>query len=216
MLETFFAGRQHPIPVMIGSNSDEASVMAVFGVDIAGQIQKLRRERRLGLGLIKLLYPGVKGDEALGREVCRDMAFTTLGYVVMQAQQRVGQPCWRYWFDYVAEAEHDAYPHGAWHGNEVPYVFDNLRLTDPVRQYASEADLAFAAQVADYWTQFARLASGEQTLSGAVRWPACLRGRDRLLRIGLHKRAGFKVENRFMRARLALFRRVMKHHVTLE
>ncbi|KAB8139057.1 carboxylesterase family protein, partial [Raoultella ornithinolytica] len=94
-----------------------------------------------------------KGDEALGREVCRDMAFTTLGYVVMQAQQRVGQPCWRYWFDYVAEAEHDAYPHGAWHGNEVPYVFDNLRLTDPVRQYASEADLAFAAQVADYWTQ---------------------------------------------------------------
>ena len=73
-----------------------------------------------------------------------------------------------------------------------------------------------AAQVADYWAQFARLASGEQTLSGAVRWPACLRGRDRLLRIGLHKRAGFKVENRFMRARLALFRRVMKHHVTLE
>lgn len=45
---------------MIGSNSDEASVMAVFGVDIAGQIQKLRRERRFGLGLIKLLYPGVK------------------------------------------------------------------------------------------------------------------------------------------------------------
>lgn len=88
MLETFFAGRQRPVPVMIGSNSDEASVMAVFGVDIAGQI-KLRRERRLGLGLIKLLYPGVKGDEALGREVCRDMAFTTLGYVVMQAQQRV-------------------------------------------------------------------------------------------------------------------------------
>ncbi len=85
-------------------------------------------------------------------------------------------------------------------------MFDNLRLTDLVRQYASEADLAFAAQVADYWTQFARLASGGRR-SGAVRWPACLRGRDRLLRIGLHKRAGFKVENRFMRARLALFRR---------
>lgn len=75
---------------MIGSNSDEASVMAVFGIDLAGQIQKLRRERRFGLGLIKLLYPGVKGDEELGRQVCRDMAFTTMGYVVMQAQQRVG------------------------------------------------------------------------------------------------------------------------------
>lgn len=40
MLETFFAAKQHPVPVMIGSNSDEASVLAVFGVDIAGQIQK--------------------------------------------------------------------------------------------------------------------------------------------------------------------------------
>lgn len=58
MLETFFAAKQHPIPVMIGSNSDEASVLAVFGVDIAGQIQKMRRERRVGLGLIRLLYPG--------------------------------------------------------------------------------------------------------------------------------------------------------------
>jgi para-nitrobenzyl esterase len=61
MLDMFFAARQHPVPVMIGSNSDEASVMAVFGIDLAGQIQKLRRERRFGLGLIKLLYPGVKG-----------------------------------------------------------------------------------------------------------------------------------------------------------
>src|SRR5690606_21421841 len=38
MLDVFFAARQHPVPVMIGSNSDEASVMAVFGVDLAGQI----------------------------------------------------------------------------------------------------------------------------------------------------------------------------------
>ena len=67
MLEIFFAAKQHPIPVMIGSNSYEASVLAVFGVDIAGQIQKMRRARRVGLGLIRLLYPGVKGDEALGR-----------------------------------------------------------------------------------------------------------------------------------------------------
>ncbi|HHW9211852.1 TPA: ElyC/SanA/YdcF family protein, partial [Salmonella enterica] len=49
-----------------------------------------------------------------------------------------------------------------------------------------------------------------------VRWPASIRGRDRLLRIGLNKLAGFKAENRFMRARLALFKRVMKHHVSLE
>ncbi len=156
MLDTFFKGRQHAMPVMIGSNSDEASVMAVFGVDIAGQIQKnCAANAVFGLGLIKLLYPGVKGDEALGREVCRDMAFTTLGYVVMQAQQRLGQPCWRYWFDYVAEAEHETYLHGApaWQRSGLCF-FDNPARAEPVCQYASEADQAFAAQVADYWANF--------------------------------------------------------------
>ncbi|MBK0171769.1 carboxylesterase/lipase family protein, partial [Salmonella enterica subsp. enterica serovar Infantis] len=217
MLETFFAAKQHPIPVMIGSNSDEASVLAVFGVDIAGQIQKMRRERRVGLGLIRLLYPGVKGDEALGRQVCRDMVFTTLGYVVMQAQQRIGEPCWRYWFDYVAEAEHNTYANGACHGNEIPYVFDTLTRAEPTCHYVNENDQAFASQVADYWVNFARHASRTRdVLHGPVRWPASIRGRDRLLRIGLNKLAGFKVENRFMRARLALFKRVMKHHVSLE
>ncbi|MDF3828926.1 MULTISPECIES: carboxylesterase/lipase family protein [unclassified Pseudocitrobacter] len=217
MLDVFFAGKQHAMPVLIGSNSDEASVMAVFGVDLAGEIEKLRRTRRLGLGLIKLLYPGVKGDEELGRQVCRDMAFTTLGYVVMQAQQRVNQPCWRYWFDYVAEAEHATYANGAWHGNEVPYVFDTLTLAEPARFYVNERDRAFAAQVAAYWVNFAHHASATCTvLNGPTRWPASVQGRDRLLRIGLNKHAGFKVENRFMRARLALFKRVMKHHVTLD
>lgn len=217
MLDVFYAGKQHAMPVLVGSNSDEASVMPVFGVDLAGQIQKLRRERRLGLGLIKLLYPGVKGDEELGRQVCRDMAFTTLGYVVMQAQQRVKQPCWRYWFDYVAEAEHQTYLHGAWHGNEVPYIFDTLGQITPSRDYVTADDLAFAAGVADYWVNFARDASTSHTvLAGPVRWPAAVRGRDRLLRMGLNKRAGFRVENRFMRARMALFKRVMKHHVNLD
>ncbi|CAI8898360.1 carboxylesterase/lipase family protein [Kosakonia quasisacchari] len=217
MLDTFFAGRQHPMPVIIGSNSDEASVMAEFGVDLAGQIEKMRREQRLGLGLIRLLYPGVKGDAELGRQVCRDMAFTTLGLVVMQAQQRVGQPCWRYWFDYVAEAAHDTYINGAWHGNEVPYVFDNLMLSEPSRSYVNPRDLAFAAHIADYWVRFAAQAERRtEALPGPVNWLACVRGRDRLLRMGLNKHAGFRLVNRFMRARLSFFRRVMRHHVKLD
>lgn len=215
MLDVFFSGGQHPMPVLVGSNSDEASVMGVFGVDLAGEIAKLRRERRFGLGIIRLLYPGVRDDRELGRQVCRDMAFTTLGYVVMQAQRRVNQPCWRYWFDYVAEAERGTYLHGTWHGNEVPYVFDTLALAEPARRYVNARDLAFSARVADYWIRFARGAD-RQVLDGPVPWPAAVRGRDRLLRIGINRQAGFKVEKRFMRARMALFRRVMRHHVALE
>lgn len=216
MLDVFFAGRQHPMPILVGSNSDEASVMPEFGVDLAEEIRKLRRQRRFGLALIKLLYPGVKGDEALGRQVCRDMAFTTLGYVVMQAQQQVGEPCWRYWFDYVPQAERHIYPHGTWHGNEIPYVFDTLTLTASTKESVNAQDLAFSAQVADYWVDFARRASRDcAVLNGPVPWPAARKGRERLLAIGLNKEAGFKIVKRFMQMRLALFRRVMGHHVKL-
>jgi para-nitrobenzyl esterase len=215
MLESLMAGRQHPMPLMIGSNSDEASVMGVFGVDLAQQIQRMRRDHRLGLALIRMLYPGVRGDEALGRQVSRDMAFTTMGFVAMQAQQRLKQPCWRYWFDYVAEAEHATYPWGAWHGNEIPYVFDTLGSILPSREYASGEDLAFAARVADYWVAFASLKPGQRVLPGALPWPACQGRQDRLLRMGIDRRPGFKLERRFMRARSLLFKRVMKQHVTL-
>lgn len=217
MLDVFLGARQHPMPLMVGSNSDEASVMGMFGVDLAGQIQRLRKQRRLGLGLIKLLYPGVRGDVELGRQVCRDMAFTTMGFVAMQSQQRLGQPCWRYWFDYVAEAERETYRHGTWHGNEVPYVFDNLATTPPVSDYACARDLAFARQVADYWVTFARTGDGQHpVLHGPVNWPACVRRQDRTLRMGINLQAGFRVENRFMRTRMELFRRIMKHHVSLD
>ncbi|VFS86821.1 Uncharacterised protein [Kluyvera cryocrescens] len=48
MLDVFFAGKQHAMPVLVGSNSDEASVMPVFGIDLAGQIKKLRRGEAVG------------------------------------------------------------------------------------------------------------------------------------------------------------------------
>lgn len=216
MLDVFFAGRQHAMPVMIGSNSDEASVLSYFGIDLAGQIELLRREKRLGLGLIRLLYPGVKGDVELGRQVCRDMAFTTMGFVVMQAQQRINQPCWRYYFDYVAQAERKAYPNGTWHGNEVPYVFNTLPLTPPASEYVTQVDLDFSAKICDYWADFARkVTSQSDRLEGAIRWPACTRRRDRTMLLGVDKKARFAIINRFMRLRMQLFKRVMKHHVRL-
>jgi len=90
-------------------------------------------------------------------------------------------------------------------------------LASPSKEYASAGDRAFAAQVANYWASFAREASVNNiVLQGPVRWLACVKGRDRLLRIGLNKRPRFRLVNRFMRARLALFRRVMRHHVNLD
>lgn len=216
MLDVFLSARQHPMPVIIGSNSDEASVMGAFGVDPGAQIQRMRRESRFGLALIRLLYPGVRGDEALGRLICRDMVFTTMGFIVMQAQQQRNLPCWRYWFDYVTEAERSVCPDGAGHGGELPYIFDNVRHLLAMQESVNGHDIAFSAQIADYWAAFARYGVTDASLPGGpVDWPAAIRGHDRLLRMGINGDSGFKLEKRFMRLRMLLFKRVMKRHVSL-
>lgn len=219
MLDVLFAGCQHPMPVLIGSNSDEASVMAWFGLDLAAQIKRLRREQRLGLGIIRLLYPGTQRDAALGRMVCRDMAFTTLGQVVMEAQRQVRQPCWRYYFDYVSDSGRRLFPNGAWHGNEIPYVFDNLTAAPAAmgREFNAQDNL-FAAAMADYWVTFARQAGKpESFIAGRVPWPACSRNHSYTLHFK-HRRNGgvMKIRRNFMRLRLALFKRVMRRHVKLD
>ncbi|ECN9267016.1 carboxylesterase/lipase family protein [Salmonella enterica subsp. enterica serovar Typhimurium] len=217
MSDIFRTGKQHPMPVLIGSNSDEASVMSSFGIDPAHAIGQLRKSCLSGLGLLRLLYPYVKGDGDLGRQVFRDIAFTTSGYTVMKAQQHVGEPCWRYFFDYLAEEEHGISINGASHGSEVPYVFNTLSMVEPKRSYITQNDLIFSTHVADYWVNFSSYGSRDNdVLHGPVRWPACIQGRDYLLRIGLNKQAGFKVENRFMLMRMMLFKQVMKRYVRLD
>jgi len=99
----------------------------------------------------------------------------------------------------------------------VPYVVDQRRRVEPACNNVKPEDLAFASQVANYWARVAHYHPGDQpVLEGPVRWWASLRGRERLLRLGLNKLAGFRLETRFMRARMQLFKRVMKHHVSLE
>ncbi|MEB5704631.1 carboxylesterase/lipase family protein [Pantoea anthophila] len=217
MLKTFLAAKQHRLPLMAGSNSDEASVLDYFGVDATAVLHQLRDKNRLTYRTLKWMYD-IHDDRLLGRAVARDMAFSLMPWLVMRAQYRVGMPGWRYWFDYVSEHARDLYPHGAWHGNEVPYVLDTLsQMPDPneARPF-SEADRAFAAQVSDYWFRFARDAT-EYThqLDGEVVWPAWHPGNDVTMSLGDDRQHALKLKRNFMRARLRLFRLLMTRMVRL-
>ncbi|QUJ02877.1 hypothetical protein KCP71_18950 [Salmonella enterica subsp. enterica] len=70
---------------------------------------------------------------------------------------------------------------------------------------------AFARRWWRITANFARhavAARARDVLHGPVRWPASIRGRNRLLRIGLIKLAGFKIgRNHALCVRLALFKR---------
>jgi para-nitrobenzyl esterase len=216
MLNTFMTGKQHRIPLLIGSNSDEASVLDFFGVDAAAVLRQMRSKNRVSYRLMKWLYD-IHDDTLLGRAVARDMAFTVLPLIVAQAQHNIGMPAWRYWFDYVSENARDLYPHGTWHGNEIVYVFNTLEtFTPPSQRHYSEQDKTFAAEVSAYWVTFAREASEfSSRLPGKVDWPVWRPGEDLTLALGDQGKAQAVVKARFMRGRLRLFRLMMRSHVKL-
>ncbi len=220
ILSVLRGGRQQPLPLMIGSNSDEASVLTYFGGDPARVITQVRKTQRFGLRLklIRLLYDGIYDDSELGRQVARDMTFTTMGYVAARAQHRCGMPVWRYWFDYVAENARDLQPDGAWHGSEIAYVFNTLdKLPAPMAGGpVTESDRDFARQMSEYWLNFARDVSPfSHQLNGEIVWPAWRPYEDRVMRFGEGSQPVLKLEDRFMRRRTQLFRLLMGRMVRL-
>lgn len=218
MLAIFAAAKQQPLPLMIGSNSDEASVLEYFGVNAAQAIASIRKKHPLGLWLIKCLYRGVTDDAALGRQVARDMTFTTMGYIVARAQQRSGTPGWRYYFDYVSENSRDIYRSGTWHGNEIPYVLNTigqLTTTDAARPLTCQ-DYHFAARVSEYWFNFARkVTPSSHLIGGEVDWPAWHSSTDTTLCFGSRGLPTITIEKRFMRRRMQLFRLLINTFVHL-
>lgn len=218
MLSAFASGQQQRLPLMIGNNSDEASVLAFFGVDAAKVIADMRTKHPLALRLIKLLYRDVWDDAELGRQVARDMTFTTLGYVAALAQHRTGTPTWRYYFDYVSENARDLYAHGTWHGNEIPYVLNTLAQMEPTESARpfTAADRDFSWRVSEYWLRFARdVTVFSPQISGETDWPAWRPRQDITLRFGQNGQAGIAIEKRFMRRRMQVFRLLMKAFVHL-
>lgn len=217
MLETFFAARQHRVPLIAGSNSDEASVLEYFDVDATAILHQLRDKNRFSYRLLKWMYD-IHDDKCLGRAVARDMAFSIIPWLVMRAQHNVGMPGWRYWFDYVSENARDLYPHGTWHGNEVPYVMNTLAHmpnANDDRVYTAK-DRAFSDRVSHYWFTFARDASEfKQTLEGEVPWPAWHPGADITLSLGDQQQDRLVLKRNFMKARMRLFRLMMTKMVKL-
>lgn len=185
--DTFRAGRQARVPLLIGSTSDEASVAAAFGLDTGRLLDQLGRAKVL----VQALYPGVTDPAQLGREVVRDAVFTAYArrIAVLHAAQA---PTWRYYFA-QRPAGRRGEPGGVGHGGDVPYVFGTTRACGCLGDALDAADAAVERRVGDHWFAFAR--------DGALPWTRDDRLRGTVLEIGESD-----VERpRFMRPRLNAF-----------
>ncbi len=150
ILDTFQKKQQAALPLIIGNNSDEATVAAAFGVDPAKVIQGLGKSKIF----VKPLYPKVATDKELGRQVMRDAVFTAFARRISYLQSQRA-PVWRYYFSYVQERLRGSQP-GVGHGGEVPYMLDTGKSCGCMTVPFSTSDSRLARRIGDSWVAFAR------------------------------------------------------------
>ena len=197
ILDVFQDGKQARLPLIIGSNSDEATVAVAFGVDPAKVVERLRA----GKFLLKKLYPDAADDAQLGRETVRDVVFTSFARRIAYLHSQ-SAPTWRYYFSHVQQNLRDKVP-GVGHGNEIPFVMGTSDCGCLLAPFTA-ADRAFSRQVGDYWYAFAR--SGRPSAGNAPAWIQDSAGNARTLEFGDR----VVLRNDFMKARLNAFISLLK------
>lgn len=192
--DTFAAGKQASLPLIVGNTSDDASVTAAFGVDPAALIKRLSVA---GI-FVKALYPGVKDNRQLGRQAVRDLLFTMNTRWIADRHARLA-PTWRYYFDYTAVQQRANRPDGVPHGSEIIYFLNTGDINPGSKGIFTDADREFARRASDYWFEFAR--TGKPAANGAPEWPSDRGWQDKTMIFG-EKMA---VQNNFMKTRLNIF-----------
>jgi para-nitrobenzyl esterase len=165
------AGHVAAVPLMIGSNSYEASLMASFKLPAATILM-------VAPAAMKAAYTDEKTDQAKAAAMFTDEVMGAPARWI--AGQASGGPSWLYHFAYVLDMLRATSP-GAGHDSEIPFVFDSWdhlgALGAGLKQ--SDQDKAVTALVHSCWVSFAK--SGAPTCAGGPAWPAYTRAGDALI-----------------------------------
>lgn len=166
----FREGRAASVPLIIGSNSGEGSLL---------KLRKPRLRERLVSHLppVRRWYREEAQDAADRRELLfRDIAFGAPARWIANHHSTVAD-AWLYHFDHVPASRRAASPR-AGHAAEIAYVFDNLDQVPPLQPYLDETDQILAAALADCWVHFAEYGRADCALA---KWPRYDAATDRLL-----------------------------------
>ena len=156
--EGFAAGKQAKVPLMIGGNSNEASLFRPQ----AAALDAIPADRKAAA--LAAFDPKGTGDKM---QIVNDMAtrqyITEPDRAISRAQAKTGLPVFTYYFSYVSPGQKAQTPYGAPHTAEIKYAF-----AGPKQQFA-DVDLPLAKAVNAYWAAFIK--SGNPGTAGGPAWP---------------------------------------------
>jgi para-nitrobenzyl esterase len=168
VVEAFAAGRQAPVPLIIGTNSAEFWWIRPTDAGAYGRLDDALTDAEHAALL--QAYGGPDGYDA---HIVSDLVFNEPARHLARLHRRAGHPAWLYRFDVVAASNPEP-SGGATHASERPYVFDNLHTVGRPMQ---ARDQAAATLMADYWTGLAK--TGAPQADRGPLWPTS--DDDRLL-----------------------------------
>ena len=171
--EVFAAGRQNDVPLLLGSNADEARAIVDVTAVTAATFESGSTQSFGPLPpalLVAYLHTTDEEARMARLDFERDLRFGWDMWAWARLQATTGQSrVYYYSFQQRPPFPKDSLyaEWGASHFAELWYVFDHLD------QYAwrwSSADRTMAAEISGYWVNFAR--SGDPNGAGVPRWPA--------------------------------------------
>jgi len=158
VIQGFTAGHEARIPLIIGGNSNEASLTRPQ----PAMLDAMPAERQAAI--LKVFDPQATGDKARAvNDLVTVQTISEPDRAIARLHAKNGSPAWTYYFSYVPAAEKARKPFGAGHTDEVRFVFGAPRA-----KFAPE-DLPLSDAMNAYWTAFAR--KGDPGSAGGPAWP---------------------------------------------
>lgn len=168
--ETYATGRQLDVPILVGSNADEASLAlaAPPNSDVDDYRSEVRDTHQADADRFLELYPGDTSDQVLESrlqaETDKIMTRGMYRWAQLHTQTTVAD-AYLYFFSHIPP-EPGLEKFGAYHGAEVMYAYDNLGA-DGDADY-TDADHQLRDLMSTYWINFVR--TGDPNAPGLPEW----------------------------------------------